>query len=144
MRVPLVPAILILATAPLSAQLVRQSNSSLVLPATLPSATGYTVENALGSLTFSSPICIRSLPGVTNRLFVVERGGRVQLVDLDANTKSTYLDLAAYLTTQGTPLSTSSEGGFLSMAFHPDYKNNGLFFVFYSLSSTSATGRLAE
>ncbi len=122
-----------------SAQLVRQPNTTLAFPSTLPSPTGYTVENALGSLTFARPICIRRLPGTTNRLVVVERFGTVQMVNLDTNTKSTFLDLAAYLTSQGTPLYTSSEGGLLSIAFHPDYNNNGLFFLFYSFNSSSAT-----
>ncbi len=114
------------------AQLARQANTTLNLPASLPAATGYSAENALGSLTFSNPICIRSLPGVSNRLFVVERDGRMQLINLDSNTKSTFLDLAAYLAASGTPISASSESGFLSVAFHPDYNNNGLFFLFYS------------
>ncbi len=38
------------------AQLVRQANTTLTLPQTLPSATGYAVENAIGTLTFVNPI----------------------------------------------------------------------------------------
>lgn len=115
-----------------SAQLVREANTTLTLPATLPAAAGYTSENALGTLTFSNPICIRTLPGVTDVLFVVERGGSLQRVNLNTNTKTAFLNLSGYLSTAGTPITTSGECGFLSVAFHPDYNQNGLFFLFYS------------
>ncbi len=111
-------------------QLVRQANSTLTLPANLPSATGYTTQNALGSLTFTAPIDVASPPGVTNRLFVLERGTGIQIVNLDAMTKSTFMPLAAY---------TNSECGLLSMAFHPNYNQNGYFYLFYSLRISSLT-----
>lgn len=131
---------LLAAVAVSRAQLVRQPNTTLNLPASLPAPTGYVFENAIGTTIFNRPIALRTLPGVTNVLFVVERGGTIQRVNLDTNTKSTFLDLATYLTGQGTPVNTSSESGLLSMAFHPNYQQNGLFFVFYSFNSTTATG----
>lgn len=136
---PLRPTLLLLlaACSAAQAQLVRQANTTLSLPATLPVPGAYTSENALGSLTFSNPICIRSLPGVTNVLFVVERGGSLQRVNMDTHTKSTFLNLSDYLSTAGTPISTSSESGFLSAAFHPNYNQNGLFFLFYSFRHTT-------
>ena len=126
------------------AQLQRQANTTLTLPADLPSATGYTTANALGSLTFSNPIAVRAQPGNANRLFVVERNGTIQLVDLSASpmTKTLFLNLAAYLTAQGTPLRTDGECGFLSMEFHPNFAQNGYFYVFYSFNS--AHGQLHE
>ncbi|WP_166442944.1 PQQ-dependent sugar dehydrogenase [Phragmitibacter flavus] len=116
------------------AQLVRVANTTLNLPAELPSATGYITENALGSLTFSSPIDVASPPGVTNRLFVIERNLGIQIVDLDTMTKSTFLPLKDYLDDEGTPLRTESESGILSLAFHPNYNQNGYFYIFYSLA----------
>jgi len=50
---------------------VHAGNTTLNLPADLPAATGYTTENALGTLTFNAPIAIVAPPGETNRLFVV-------------------------------------------------------------------------
>jgi len=111
-------------------QLVRVANTTLTLPDNLPTATGYTTQNALGSLSFSSPIDVASPPGVTNRLFVLERGAGIQIVNLDAMTKSTFMPLAAY---------TGSESGLLSMAFHPNYNQNGYFYVFYSLRISNQT-----
>lgn len=127
--------------SPARAQLVRQANTTLTLPADLPTATGYTVQNALGSLTFSAPIAVRAQPGVTNRLFVVERGGTIQLVDLAASpmTKTAFLDLATFLSGQGTPLTQDGECGLLSVAFHPNYTQNGYIYVFYSFKNSGSS-----
>lgn len=84
-----------------SSQLVREANTTLTLPADLPAATGYETQNALGALTFSSPIDVAAPPGVTNRLFVVERSIGIQIVNLDTLTKSTFMNLSTYLTAQG-------------------------------------------
>jgi hypothetical protein len=70
---------------------------------------------------------------VDNRLFVVERGAGIQLVNLDTLTKSTFLNLSAYLTDSGTPVNTGSESGILSLAFHPNYNQTVYFYVFFSL-----------
>jgi glucose/arabinose dehydrogenase/mono/diheme cytochrome c family protein len=117
--------------------MAHQGNNTLNLPADLPAATGYTTENALGTLTFNAPICIVSPPGETNRLFVVERGGSIQVVNnlSTTPTKQTFLDLNAFLAaTGGGTLSTVSEQGFLGLAFHPNYATNGLFYIFYSVT----------
>ncbi len=112
-------------------------NNTLNLPANLPSASGYTIENALGALTFSAPIAIAVPPGETNRLFVVERGGTIQVVkNLNTTpTKQTFLDLNAVLAAiSGGTLSTSGEQGLLGLAFHPNYATNGYFYIFYSVT----------
>ncbi len=116
------------------AQLVRQSATSLNLPADLPAATGYTTQNALGTLTFSAPMCTASAPGETNRLFVAERGGIVQAVSALATTpaKSAYLNLTSLLLA-GETLRTDGENGLLSLVFHPDFATNGTFFVYFSI-----------
>ncbi len=125
---PLLCLFLCALTLAAQAQLVRQSASSLTLPADLPSATGYNTQNALGALTFNAPIDVASVPGITNRLFVIERGTGIQVVDLDNLTKSTFMPLST---------TTSSESGILSMAFHPNFNQNGYFYVFYSLNISS-------
>jgi glucose/arabinose dehydrogenase len=112
------------------AQLVREAAATLNLPATLPVTTGFATENALGTLTFLSPIDVASPPGVTNRLFVLERGVGIQIVNLETMTKSSFMPLAAH---------TGSESGLLSLAFHPNYNQNGYFYVFYSLQISGLT-----
>jgi glucose/arabinose dehydrogenase len=133
---------LALAAAPhlAPAQLTRQANTTLNLPVNLPSATGWNTENALGTLNFNHPICITSVPGETHRLFIVERGGTMQVVSLTANppTKSLYFSLTPLLGTNES-LTSDSECGFLSAAFHPNFATNGRLFVFYSLRFNNGT-----
>ena len=38
-------------------------------------STGYQLVNAFGSLTFTSPLCLSTPPGETNRIFVLEKTG---------------------------------------------------------------------
>ncbi len=132
----------LLLTGPAGAQLTRVANTSLNLPAALPSTTGYTTENALGSLTFSAPIFLTSAEGETNRLFVAERGGILRVVTNLSGTPSSaaYLGLSDLLGTNES-LSTEGENGFLSVAFHPDFAANRTLFVYYSLTISTETGK---
>jgi glucose/arabinose dehydrogenase len=119
------------------AQLQRVANTSLNLPAELPASSVFTTENALGSLTFSSPIGLASPPGESGRLFVLQRGGTIRLVTFPNGvpTASTYLSLPTIFPA-GETLRTDGENGALSMAFHPHFATNGQIFVFYSFQVT--------
>lgn len=115
------------------AQLTRQANTTLAFPADLPSATGYTAENAFGSLTFSQPMYTTFPQGETNRLFVAQRGGQIRVVqNLAAPTNALYLNLTSLLST-GQTLRTDGENGFLSLAFHPNFATNRTLFVYFSI-----------
>jgi Glucose/sorbosone dehydrogenases len=72
---------------------------------------------------------IQAPPDGTNRLFVLERAGRVVVFERDptASQKTPFLDVRGQVDTQG-------EGGLLGLAFHPDYAQNGWFFVYYTTS----------
>jgi glucose/arabinose dehydrogenase len=83
--------------------------------------------------TFNSPIYATSPPG-DPRLFVVERGGTIQV--LHDGTRTQFLDISALTT-------TDVERGLLSMAFDPNYATNGFFYVFYT-GSTAAGGALGD
>lgn len=111
----------------------REPNTSLQLPAEPPSY-GFTVTPAFPGLTFAAPMALTAPPGETNQLFIVERGGRIQVItNLAAPTKTLFLNLAARV-------STSGEGGLLGLAFHPGYATNGWFFVYYTLSTNTDAG----
>lgn len=85
---------------------------------------GFGVTNAFPNLTFDRPVVLTSPPGETNRLFVVEKSGRVMVIpDLRAPTASVFLDVSQ--TTY-----TSMEGGLLGLAFHPQFAQNGRFFIY--------------
>lgn len=74
---------------------------------------------------FSSPVCITSPPGETNRLFVIEQNGQIIVVtNLATPTRTVFMDISSKVFYGG-------ESGLLGMAFHPGYSTNGLFYVFY-------------
>lgn len=62
-----------------------------------------------------------------DRLFVVEKVGRIKIMDTDGNVLPTpFIDIDPVVN------STANERGLLGLAFHPDYANNGYFFVNYT------------
>jgi glucose/arabinose dehydrogenase len=84
--------------------------------------------------TFASPIYATATAG-DPRLFVVERGGTIQV--LHDGTRTQFLDISALTTTDG-------ERGLLSMAFDPNYATNGLFYVDYTGDGADAGGALGD
>ncbi len=63
----------------------------------------------------------------SNRIFVLEQPGRVRIVDADGTLVETpFLDITDRVG------SNSTEQGLLGLAFHPDYANNGRFFINYT------------
>ncbi|MFO1451083.1 MAG: PQQ-dependent sugar dehydrogenase [Opitutaceae bacterium] len=110
-----------------SAQLVRVPLTSLTLPAQAP-AYSYTVVPALGDIAFPEPTQVLFAPGETDRVFVVEREGRVSVVrNLAAPTREVFLDLTSRVGNGGP------DHGLLAMAFHPRFASNGTFFLWYSM-----------
>ncbi|MEE8522568.1 MAG: PQQ-dependent sugar dehydrogenase, partial [Thermoanaerobaculia bacterium] len=63
------------------------------------------------------------------RLFVTEQAGRVAIVAGGTVQATPFLDISARVGT------ASGEQGLFSVAFHPDYANNGLFYVDYTDNS---------
>ena len=76
---------------------------------------------------FSSPLALKNAGD--ERLFVVEQGGVIKIVDLNGTVNTTpFLDIQSIVNAGG-------ERGLLGLAFHPEYQANGRFFVHYSNSS---------
>ena len=78
----------------------------------------------------AGPVFVTSPPGDNSRLFVVEQrngtSGRLRIINLPGNT----LNSVIYLTVN--PVATGTEQGLLGLAFHPDFLNNGYFYVYYT------------
>ena len=87
---------------------------------------------------FSSPIYVTAPTNDFDRLFVVERAGRIKVVKNIQTTPTTnaalFLDISSLTTTVG-------ERGLLSMAFHPDYANNGKFYIYYNNTGGTLSSR---
>ena len=61
----------------------------------------------------------------SGRFFLVMKAGTIRVYS------KTFSLLGIFLTVDSVN-SVAQERGLLSMAFHPDYKNNGLFYVYYT------------
>ncbi|HEX2116113.1 MAG TPA: PQQ-dependent sugar dehydrogenase [Alphaproteobacteria bacterium] len=78
----------------------------------------------------ASPLFAAAPPGDATRLFIVERGGQIEILDLATGRiqPSPFLDLS-------TQVATAGEQGLLGLAFDPDFATNGRFYV--NLTNTS-------
>jgi len=65
-----------------------------------------------------------------SRLFVVEKVGRIKILNPDGTTKPT-----PFLQLPSNMLGSSNEQGLLGLAFHPNYAINGYFYLNYVNSS---------
>ena len=73
------------------------------------------------------PVNVAAPDDGSGRLFVVERPGYLRIVDQDGTLlEEPFLDIANEVKIDFL------EQGLLGLAFHPDYANNGRFYVFYS------------
>jgi glucose/arabinose dehydrogenase len=80
----------------------------------------------------SSPVDITSCNDGSNRLFIVEQGGRIRIHNGTTLLSTPFLDISSIITSGG-------ERGLLSLAFHPNYKINRYFFVYYTNLSGDVT-----
>ncbi len=81
------------------------------------------------------PVGVTHAGDGTGRLFIAEKGGFVRIVRDGQLLSEPFLDVRSVITPDST-----AEQGLLGLAFHPDYKNNGTFFVYYSEASVKENG----
>ena len=78
----------------------------------------------------NAPMMMTSPNDGTKRLFIVEQTGKIKILGADGKlVAEPFLDISAKLVKQHDFF---DERGLLSMAFHPKYKENGKFYVYYS------------
>ncbi|MEO7960890.1 MAG: PQQ-dependent sugar dehydrogenase [Ginsengibacter sp.] len=94
-----------------------------------PSNTGsYDLKLVAGNLV--SPVTVAGSPDNTGRLFIVDQIGKVWIVDNQGNTLANpFIDITNKMVSLNP---FYDERGLLSMAFHPRFKSNGKFFLFYT------------
>ena len=81
------------------------------------------IDQGLG---LSFPVFLTAPPGDASRLFVVEKGGKIKVVNKATGSLiGTFLDIP-------TLVSTGGEQGLLGLAFDPQYASNGRFYVSYT------------
>ncbi len=74
------------------------------------------------------PIYVDNANDGSNRLFIVEQAGRIRIVQDGELLETPFLDI----TDRITPLEGFSEQGMVGFTFHPEYADNGRFFVSYT------------
>ena len=92
--------------------------------------TGWKAESDAGIVTPLRPIMLTHAGDGTNRIFVPIQQGTIHVFPNDeaATATKVFLDI----TKKVRYLDKQNEEGLLGMAFHPKYKQNGEFFVFYT------------
>jgi len=73
---------------------------------------------------FTQPVFAGAPPDDPSRLFIVERGGRIKIINLDSGQvlPTPFLDVSSQILTDG-------ERGLLGLAFDPNFATNGFFYV---------------
>ena len=95
------------------------------LAANAPSAAGAGVVLQKVAGGFRSPVYVTSAHDGSGRLFVVEQGGKIKIIKSGKVYATPFLDISSQV-------SKGSEQGLLGLAFHPNFKSNGLFYVNYT------------
>jgi glucose/arabinose dehydrogenase len=84
---------------------------------------------------FNSPLYATNAADGSNRLFVVDQMGLIYVIKDNELLSEPFLDITNKIVDLDV---TYDERGLLGLAFHPDYKTNGRFFVYYSSPKTGA------
>jgi len=95
----------------------------------------FPIENAFPNLDFTRPVDLQHAGDGSNRLFVVEQVGRIEVFVNDASTsnREVFLDITDLVNDAG------NEEGLLGLAFHPEYAENGFFYVNYTAADPRRT-----
>jgi glucose/arabinose dehydrogenase len=95
----------------------------------------FQIEQAFPNLTFTRPVDLQHAGDGTDRIFVVEQSGVIKVFENGTTVTSaqTFLDIRVRVNDDG------NEEGLLGLAFHPDYENNGYFYVNYTALSPRRT-----
>jgi len=105
----------------------------------VPGTEGYNCDAAEGEVPtlrlvevangFEYPLLVTFAPGDATRLFVVEQGGTIRVIENGSVVEEPFLDVRTSVERLGP------EQGLLGLAFHPDYADNGRFYVNYTAKS---------
>ena len=97
-------------------------------------STNFQVQKAFPNLRFNYPVGIYHANDSSNRLFVIEQPGIIRIFNNSPETTESeiFLDIQSQVTFGG-------EQGLLGLAFHPNFTQNGYFFVDYTTGGSPPT-----
>jgi glucose/arabinose dehydrogenase len=104
--------------------------------------TGWKQEDDKGKVVPLRPIVLTHAGDDTNRVFVATQHGVIHVFPNDQKAAKTriFLDIQERVSYDDN----QNEEGFLGLTFHPDYKKNGEFFVFYTVKNPKLTNVLSR
>ena len=90
-------------------------------------AKDYKLVEAFPNLEFDMPVELTSPADNTDRIFVIAQKGKIHVFPnkIDVRNSSVFLDIVKNVDSGG-------EKGLLGLAFHPNFKSNGFFYVNYT------------
>lgn len=100
-----------------------------------PAVAEVSLQVAFPELTFTRPVDLQHAGDGSDRLFVLEQEGVIRVFrnDPDVSESAVFLDIRDRVD------DSSNEEGLLGLAFHPDYGDNGFFYVNYTTSGPNQT-----
>jgi glucose/arabinose dehydrogenase len=104
---------------------LMQVSAGAAEPSPLPALD---VKVAFPQLKFDRALWMEEAPDGTGRIIVVEQRGVVRLIPKDRNATETKV----FLDISGRKPFVQNEEGLLAFAFHPGFKTNGLFYIYYT------------
>jgi len=99
--------------------------SMLLFPVNATSQTPHMQLQSITDTRLATPTFVTNSHDGTGRMFVLEQGGRIMVVQPDTRAATVFLDLT-------DKAMTSTERGLLGLTFHPQFTDNHEFFVNYT------------
>jgi len=95
------------------------------------------LHDAFPALSLDRPVWMSEAPDGSGRMFIVQQEGRIAVVakGSDGGKSSEFLNIV-----DRHPFHDNEEG-LLSIAFHPDFKSNGLFYIYYNQQNANTHGQ---
>jgi glucose/arabinose dehydrogenase len=112
---------------PAAGSVARPADDAAVAPAAFdPNAINLGLTQVAGGL--AMPVLVTHAGDGSGRLFVVQQGGRIRVIKGGTLLAAPFLDVSA-------SISKGGERGLLGLAFHPQFKTNGKFYVNMTLKN---------
>lgn len=100
----------------------------LPLPAAQAALPTVTLREAYPALTVDRPMWMTEAPDGSGRMFILEQAGRIVMVRKGGDGA----DAKEFLNIMDRKPYDSNAEGLLGLAFHPQFRTNGLFYVYYN------------
>lgn len=96
----------------------------------------FETADAFPGIQFNHPLDLQNAGDGSGRIFIAEQNGKIFVINPeDKSSPELFLDISSKVNDNG------SEQGLLGLAFHPDFKENGQFFVNYTTEKSTIVSR---